>query len=204
MSSTTAPAARMKSEDRRESILAAATSVFGETGYVGTTTDQIAKAAGVSQPYVVRMFGSKQALFLEVLHGALDALLTTFRDVIATEPSAGDEPELGTRLGVAYARLGSKNEGMLLSLMHAFVLGGDPVIGEAARRGFLEVYELLRDEAGLSAEDATRFLAYGMLMNTLIGIRMTDSMDSTPAARELLETSFSAKLPYLFQGKNRE
>src|ERR1700733_3684577 len=73
---------RMRSEDRRELILEAATAVFGERGYVGTTTDAVAKSARVSQPYVVRMFGTKEALFLEVLDRALTKLMTTFEDAL--------------------------------------------------------------------------------------------------------------------------
>src|SRR5690606_34498401 len=79
---------RMRAEDRRELVLTAATAVFGERGYVGATTDAVARAAGVSQPYVVRMFGSKEALFLAVLGRALDRLLETFRTAIAAEPGA--------------------------------------------------------------------------------------------------------------------
>jgi AcrR family transcriptional regulator len=187
----------MKSEDRRELILAAATAVFGESGYVGATTDQIAQAAGVSQPYVVRMFGTKQKLFLEVLHRALQHLLKTFRFELSRTSS---EP-LQQRLGVAYATMSGDQSGLLLCLMHAFVLGGDPEIGEAARWGFLEVYTLLREEAGFDADEATQFLAYGMLMNTLIGIRLTEAFDTNPAARELMTTAFPAKLDIILKQK---
>jgi len=128
---------RMRAEDRRELILEAATAVFGERGYVGTTTDAVAKAAGVSQPYVVRMFGTKEALFLEVLHRALDRLLVTFRAALADGIAAGESGlDVGHRIGMAYADL-LTDRGLLLSLMHAFILGSDPVIGKAAREGFL-------------------------------------------------------------------
>lgn len=190
---STPPVTRMKSEHRRELILEAATRVFGDSGYVGTTTDQVAKAAGVSQPYVVRMFGTKQKLFLEVLNRALSILLTTFRAALAEESDA----PLTTRLGVAYAAMSSHKSGLLLSLMHAFVLGGEPEIGYAARCGFLEVYTFLRDEAGFDPEEATRFLAYGMLMNTLIGVHMGAEFESNPVARELMQTAFPAKLDYI-------
>ena len=58
---------RLTPTDRREQILEAATVVFGERGYAGGTTDAIARAAGISQAYVVRMFGSKEDLFLAVV-----------------------------------------------------------------------------------------------------------------------------------------
>ena len=78
--------------------------------------------------------------------------------------------------------------------MHGFVLGSDPEIGAAARGGFLEVYNFLRNEAGLTAEEAQRFLADGMLVNTMIGIRMSDEYDTDPAARELLDHALDGKV----------
>jgi TetR/AcrR family transcriptional regulator len=189
MSSVTLPKAdpipRMRAEDRRESVLTAATAVFGERGYVGATTDAVARAAGVSQPYVVRMFGTKEALFLCVLGRALDRLMEAFTAAIEADPRLSPE-DLHHRMGTAYGDLLS-DRGLLLSLMHGFVLGADPVIGAAARKGFLEVYRVLRHRAGFSAEEAATFLAHGMLLNTLVGIRMADDIDD-PDARELIES----------------
>lgn len=193
------PAPRMKSSDRRALILEAATRVFGERGYVGATTDAVAKAAGVSQPYVVRMFGTKEALFLAVLDRALGRLLDSFREALADETATlptGEPMSIHARLGVAYTEL-LTNRGLLLSLMHAFVLGAEPVIGERARQGFLEVYAFLRDEAGFTADEANEFLAVGMLLNTMVGVRMTDEYDSNPAARELLQCLLPTKLDLL-------
>jgi len=181
--------ARMRSEDRRELILEAATGVFGDYGYVGTTTAQVARAAGVSQPYVVRMFGTKEKLFLEVLLRALRLLLESFRATLAEE----SEVPLSQRLGLAYVDL-LQDRGLLLSLMHGFVLGADPVIGHTARCGFLEVYTFLREDAGYSAEESQQFLASGMLVNTMIGIRMSDEYDSNPVAAELLTAAFPERL----------
>ena len=56
----------MGADERRDLVLAAATRAFARSGYAGTSTDAVAKEAGVSQPYVVRIFGSKLELFLEV------------------------------------------------------------------------------------------------------------------------------------------
>jgi TetR/AcrR family transcriptional regulator len=183
------PIPRMRAEDRRELVLDAAMAVFGETGYVGTTTDRVAKAAGVSQPYVVRMFGTKEKLFLEVLGRALECLLAAFRTALADEEAGSVQ----YRLGVAYVAL-AEQTGLLLSLMHGFVLGSDPQIGAAARGGFLEVYNFLRNEAGLTAEETHRFLADGMLVNTMIGIRMSDEYHRDPSARELLDHALEGKV----------
>jgi AcrR family transcriptional regulator len=192
-------ATRMRSEDRRELILQAATAVFGERGYVGATTDAVARAAGVSQPYVVRMFGTKEALFLEVLHRALDKLLAAFRGALHdTSPlPQGISDRASARIGRAYADLLS-DRGLLLSLMHAFVLGADPVIGKAAREGFLDVYKFLRFEAGFSPAEADDFLAHGMMLNTMVGLRMADEYaGGDPCSVELLETAMPNKLDLL-------
>jgi TetR/AcrR family transcriptional regulator len=187
-----ATATRMGADERRALVLAAATEVFGQYGYAGTTTDRVAAAAGVSQPYVVRIFGTKEKLFIEVLHRDLETLMTAFRAALA-EPS--DIP-IHHRLGGAYADL-LQDRGLLLSLMHGFVLGADPEIGKVARCGFLDVYRFLKDEAGIPAAEAANFLAHGMLLNTLVGIRMTDEYTSDPDARELLEGALGPKLPIL-------
>ena len=179
----------MKAEDRRELVIEAATSVFGDYGYYGTTTDQIARAAGVSQPYVVRMFGTKEKLFIEVLERALSLLMQSFRAALANN----DGQPLMTRLGLSYIGL-LAHRGLLLSLMHAFVLGSDPVIGAKAREGFLQVYEFLRTEAGMTSNEAGLFLAGGMLSNTMIGLRMTDMDSKDPIAHELLTACFPEDL----------
>jgi AcrR family transcriptional regulator len=175
----------MRSGDRRELILTAATFVFGDLGYSGATTDRIAKAAGVSQPYVVRIFGTKEKLFLEVLQHALDTLLGRFREVIA---ECTDRAALPGELRRAYVDL-LTDRGMLLCLMHAFVLGGDPEIGRVARAGFLEVYRVLRDDAGFDPGQAGEFLSGCMLINTLAGLHMTEELDTNPLANELLTTA---------------
>ena len=193
---TGAPITRMGSDARRELVLEAATVVFGQRGYAGTTTDRVAAAAGVSQPYVVRIFGTKEKLFLAVLQRALDVLMGAFRHALADADGTG-----GTvvhRMGLAYVDL-LKDRGLLLSLMHGFVLGADPEIGRVARCGFLEVYRFLKNEAGLTGEEAADFLARGMLLNTLVGIRMTDDYDTDPDARELLQGSLQTKLPLLLE-----
>jgi len=190
----------MRSGDRREQLLAAATAVFGERGYVGATTDAIARAAGVSQPYVVRTFGTKEALFLAVLGRALDRMLVAFRTALAADDPATSAT---ARISAAYVELLS-DRGLLLSLMHAFVLGSDPVIGAAAREGFLCVARFLREEAGLDPEEARAFLAYGMLLNTLVGVRMADLYETDAAARELLDAAMPTKIDLLLRIRDAE
>ncbi len=189
------PTERIPAAERREQILAAASVVFGERGYSGATTDQVAKAAGISQPYVVRMFGTKENLFLEVLARALERLVAGFRQIIAEPREHGDDEAelLATRLGAAYVDL-IEDRGILLSLMQAFISGHNPVVGAKARAGFLEIYRMLRDEAGFPPDTIREFLADGMLFNTLLAIRLPDVFDEDPDAAELMRCTFRGKL----------
>ena len=49
---------------RREAVLEAAAAEFSRKGLHGASTDAIAKAAGISQPYLFRLFGTKKELYL--------------------------------------------------------------------------------------------------------------------------------------------
>ncbi len=198
VTTTEGPATRMKADARRELVLEAATRVFGERGYFGATTDAVAREAGISQPYIVRMFGTKETLFVEVLQRGLGRLLTAFRGALAADgpghPDGG--AEVSHRIGQAYGAM-LADRGLLLSLMHGFILGTEEPIGACVRAGFLAVWRFLRDEAGFTADAARDFLAGGMLLNTLMGLHMTKELDHDSAARELLECSFPTKLDFL-------
>lgn len=180
---------RMSSEQRREQIVDAAIAVFGSKGYVGTTTDDVARAASVSQPYVVRLFGTKENLFLAAIGSALDRLLAAFRAV----PDGGDPHERGELMGEAYLGL-MRVRGLHQVLSHAFLLGAHPVIGPAARAGFASAWRFLRDDAGFTAEDARKFLAMGMLINTMIGLRMTEEYGHDSGMTELFDECFPSSI----------
>jgi AcrR family transcriptional regulator len=175
---------RLSSEERRAQILEAAMAVFGAKGYVGTTTDDIARAAAVSQPYVVRLFGTKERLFLDVLEDALARLFAAFDRAASGDPDAPIE----RRMGHEYIGL-LQTRGLHQTLSHAFLLGAHPVIGPYARDGFARVWQYVRDH-GMPAERAQSFIAEGMLLNTLIGLRMADDYDEDPRVTDLFTACF--------------
>src|SRR5918994_1678773 len=123
---------------------AAATAVFGAKTYVGTTTDEVARAAGVSQPYVVRLFGTKEKLFIEVVQRAYARLIAEFRQALPGTIEGRRE-----RMGTAYTGLLAER-GLLAVIANSTALGGEPEIGRVARAGFSDIWRLLRDEAGFT------------------------------------------------------
>ena len=183
-----APAARMKAADRRELILAAATAVFGAKTYVGTTTDEVARAAGVSQPYVVRLFGTKEKLFIAVIERAYARLIDEFRRALP-----GDVEGRAERMGSAYTGLLAER-GMLPVIANSTALGGEPEIGRVARAGFSEIWRFLRDEAGFSTDETREFMAMGMLINAIVGLRLTGDYGDEVSATEVFEACFPQAL----------
>ncbi|MBP9663860.1 MAG: TetR/AcrR family transcriptional regulator [Pyrinomonadaceae bacterium] len=59
---------RMTGDARREQILMTAVDLFSQRGFKGTTTKEIAKAAGVSEAMVFRHFANKEELYGAILH----------------------------------------------------------------------------------------------------------------------------------------
>ncbi|MDY0910424.1 TetR/AcrR family transcriptional regulator [Microbacterium sp. CFBP9034] len=190
------PAKRLSSDERRRQILRAALAVFGARGYEGATTDEVARAAGVSQPYVVRLFGSKENLFLATIEDALARLLAAFRAALADEGTEG-EPA-GKRIGQAYVDL-IEVRGLHQTLANAYLMGSHPVIGPAARRGFAAVWRFFRDELKLEADEARAFMAEGMLISTMIGLRLVDDYGSDPQITELFRACFPTELPHVLE-----
>ncbi|WP_336648694.1 TetR/AcrR family transcriptional regulator [Microbacterium sp. MMO-10] len=189
------PGRRLSSEERRAQIILAALTVFGSRGYEGATTDQVARAAGVSQPYVVRLFGTKENLFLATIEFALSQSLSALRTALAASDEGGENP-MGKRVGEAYVDL-IEIPGLHQTLAHAFLLGGHPAIGPAARRAYLAMWRFVRDEMGLPPDSAREFVAQGMLISTMIGVRIVDDYGSDPEVAELFQACFPNKLGHV-------
>ena len=149
----------------------------------------------VSQPYVVRLFGTKENLFLAALGNALDRLLDRLpqRAERGRPARAGRAAWAQTYLDLLEVR------GLHQILSHAFLLGAHPVIGPAARGGFAQVWRFLRDEAGFTAEEAQKFLAMGMLINTMVGLRMTEDYGKDAGMTELFDECFPLSIQMVLE-----
>ncbi|MEV6280864.1 TetR/AcrR family transcriptional regulator [Nocardia sp. NPDC051832] len=186
---------RMTATDRRAEVLAAAVSAFAESGYAATKTDEIARRAGVSQPYVIRLFGTKQQLFVAVIGQVCDRIEEIFREAVVDLDPAATPGEAIKALGNAYDKFLDEREPPL-GMLHGFTASGDPVIGDAVRAGFGGIYDLVRELTGASVTEARRFIATGMLLTVMSAMRVVGD-DAIPAswAAEILEDIQAAPDP---------
>ncbi|GAA3119532.1 TetR family transcriptional regulator [Kribbella aluminosa] len=155
---------RLTAKERGDEVLRAAVQAFAVSGYEGTKTDEIARLAGVSQPYVIRLFGTKQQLFLAAVQHVCTRIEQLFRE------AAEEKPEL-SYLGQNYHRLLAEPE-ILLVLLHGFSASGDPAIGDCVRERFGSIYTLIRTLTGATPQQAREFLSAGMLMTVMSAMQV--------------------------------
>lgn len=159
----------MPAEERRELIVQAATRAFAQGGYAGTSTDHVAKEAGVSQPYVVRLFGTKLDLFLEVFARACGRIEESFQAVLDERAFDPESEEDRHRLGRAYLDLLADRD-FLQVMMHGFTAGSvQPQIAAAARERMASIFAALQ-RTGWGDVEVRDFIAHGMLLNVLLSI----------------------------------
>jgi AcrR family transcriptional regulator len=143
-------------------VLAAAVAAFGRGGLEGTSTETIARAAGISQPYLFRLFPSKKDLFIA-------AVRETFaRTVTAFEQATGDLSGIEAKeaMGLAYSALLAEPDYLLMQLQ-AYAACGDADIRVATRRGFRDLWYAVERLSGLDVETLRDFFATGMLLNVV-------------------------------------
>jgi AcrR family transcriptional regulator len=80
---------RLPAEERRAALLETACAAFSEGSYRGTTTADIARAAGVSEPILYRHFESKRDLFLACLEETWGGVRTMWDEAVAAAPDPG-------------------------------------------------------------------------------------------------------------------
>jgi AcrR family transcriptional regulator len=169
MSATATKRKLSTAEERRETVVAAAISVFAEHGYHAASTMEIAKKAGISQAYVFRLFPTKSELFAAAYNVASERMADVFREAAAEARRSGDQPlEV---MGHAYRDLLESDRDVLLMQLHSQVAAaGDPLIREGARRCFETLYGLVRKESGAAPEELRDWFAHGMLCNAMAAI----------------------------------
>src|SRR6201982_932921 len=78
----------MAAADRRKHLIETAIRLFTDGSYRGTTTAEIARAAGVSEPILYRHFASKRDLYLAALEDVWARTRETWERALADAPDA--------------------------------------------------------------------------------------------------------------------
>jgi AcrR family transcriptional regulator len=137
--------ARLPAEERRAALLETASRLFSEGSYRGTTTAEIARVAGVTEPVLYRHFDSKRDLFLACLDAAWADVRAMWEEAVAAERDAG--MWVGA-MGRAFIESEEKQPLISHLWVHAIAEGSeDPEIGAYMKKHMREVHAYVADVA---------------------------------------------------------
>jgi AcrR family transcriptional regulator len=166
---------RLHADERRAEVIEAAVTAFASGGLAGTSTEEIARLAGVSQPYLFRLFGSKQQLFIAAVGRMFERIRTTFAEAEPHPPAdLGDYDPVLASLGRAYGEL-LRDRSLLRLQLHAFAACDDPVVREFVRTEFAGLVAQVSEMSGLPPVALRAFFAEGMLLNVAAAMDLTEA-----------------------------
>jgi AcrR family transcriptional regulator len=167
----TATTTRQTADERREAIIVAALHEFAESGYSGTSTESIARAVGVSQPYLFQLFGTKRELFLAVVRHGFRRTRLVFQEASQRGPADDQACSILDLMGNAYMQLLSDRD-LLRVQLQAYAACGDEDVRQVVREEFTQLYASVRRDSGASNEEIHRFFAEGMLLNVAAALEL--------------------------------
>ncbi|MDH4186150.1 MAG: TetR/AcrR family transcriptional regulator [Nitrospira sp.] len=109
--------ARPSSTERQAGLIAAAAALFAANGFNGTTTKEIAKAAGVSEALVFKYFPTKRALYAAIL--AEKAAVSELLDAVDNAAKKRDDRRVFTMIAGYRIRPGVDSTFLRLLLFSA-------------------------------------------------------------------------------------
>jgi AcrR family transcriptional regulator len=159
-----------KSDERRRLVIKAAVSCFARKGFYGTTTHEIAQQAGISQPYVYRLFPDKQSLFVQTVEHVSELLTEAL-----SAPAAQAETQDGAVqvLREAYGAL-IKDRDVMRFLMQANCAVDEPVIRSAVRACYAAQVATVSVRLGGDQQAVRDWFAAGMLDNVVAGLGLAE------------------------------
>ena len=171
--------ARLSAEERREAILEAALVCFADHGAHGMSTEAIARAVGISQPYVFRLFGTKKELVKATIERCMRGMLELFHAAAAGKTGE----DVLHAIGEAYVQWAS-NPTYLRAQMQSYVACEDEEIREVVGKGFRDLFEYVERASGLPPARISKLFAEGMLLNVVAALHLTESPE--PWAERLI------------------
>jgi AcrR family transcriptional regulator len=156
---------RQTAAERRVAVLDAATTEFAAKGLHGASTEDIARAAGISQPYLFRLFGTKKELYLATSQRAIEHLYQVFADAAAGKQGLDELHAMGE----AYQDVMSDRDRLML-MLKCWASCDDPEICEAVRAAWRNLVDLAERRSGESPEVVAAFFSKGALLTVLMGM----------------------------------
>jgi AcrR family transcriptional regulator len=196
---------RLSGPERRQAVVETACRIFAKSSYHGSTTAQIARETGVTEPVLYRHFASKRELYLACLDAVWARVRTLWEKALERED---DPANWVAAIGKAYleARAAAKVVLVDLWIQALTVAADDPEIRRALRAQVREVHEFVADvirkaqaAGGIVQErdpdaEAWIFISLGLLttIDRRLGSLVGDELEDVFASRRAWMTGSSA------------
>jgi TetR/AcrR family transcriptional regulator len=161
---------RLPAEDRRRQLLEAALDLFAAKGFEGTTTKEIAAAAGVNEAIIFRHFPNKQALYSAVLDyrhesGEVAAEVARWQDFMDANDDMGLFRAIVDKVMSGYRRDARMNRVLLFAALEGHEAG----LEQHRQRSFPLFERLCQYVARRQSEGALRPGPPGAVIAALVG-----------------------------------
>ena len=156
---------RRSADERRGEIVEIAIEHFALNGYKAASTNDVAREAGISQPYLFRLFQTKRELFLachELIHARIS-------ETFASAARGLEQDKRLEAMGDAYVELLADRTALLFQ-MQSYAACADPEIQEQVRRRYGELVREVGRISGATAQELWRFFSNGMLLNVIASL----------------------------------
>ena len=174
---------RLPAEERRASLLSIACGLFARRSYRGTTTAEIARAAGVTEPVLYRHFASKRALYLACMDWSWEQVKELWAERLAAGLNARRLPGVHFRPAVFEPTFQK----------HARTTCGGCQIHVTDRRRFLPVLTGVALIEAIRAEAPTAFAWRPPPYEYEHDKQPIDILAGSPALREALDSGARAE-----------
>lgn len=152
-------------------MLRAGLEVFARDGYAATPVTDVAEAAGITQGYVQRLFGSKLKLFVAVVEYCYGQICDCLANA-AEEAASRESADVLEAMADAYAEL-IADRSLLMLQVQAQAATGEPAIRDGVRAGLRSVVELAEERSGASPQEVQQFIAFGQLCHLIVTAGLT-------------------------------
>ena len=146
-------AIRLPAAERRRALVDTALRVFAEGSYRGTTTAEIAREAGVSEPILYRHFASKRDLYLACIDESWQGLRAMWDDAIAAAESSREF--LPAMSGCYLSIRDAKHRVAELWMQATVEAADDPEVRKFLRSQLREVRDYVADVIRRCQQDGT-------------------------------------------------
>ncbi|WP_415003745.1 TetR/AcrR family transcriptional regulator [Aeromicrobium sp.] len=161
----------MSAEERRIAVLEAAIEEYGRAGMHATSTEAIAARAGISQPYLFRLFGTKTDLITAAIEHHTAVLRDGFREAAENRPD-GVSPLQA--MATAYLEFLAGDANDLRCQLHTWAAASDPAIKDVAQRTYRQIWADVAELSGADPAQLRSFMADGMLLTVLGALDLLD------------------------------